>query len=725
MFKNLINEDIFMESTYEIQDFTIGFELESWADNIHLKDEFSDFADKYWKEQADILAKTQKSDKKLINLKYMSIGYDSTISPDDGYGSSYTCDNCGGDGTIECPECNGTGNITAECPECYGSGMMECPTCRGEQTVFDTCRHCNGTGKDPDGQLDIFGEVADCPICKGEGKVEQDCPDCSTGKVICNVCGGDGFIRERCDRCDGRGRITCRDCNGEGYIDDDSDDERTYEWRSPVFALTPFNLQKIIRFLALGIDKGMINTNQSCGFHVHIGFPNQYTRSEDMFWILLQMVTRNEAEKFKEILEFKGIQFYGGTYVGKKRFENMINNLEDLSYELKDKKFFMDTEGKQIKDDLGAYDVDVEKEAYKSYKEEYLIEARRYKKQIDKRELTLWNTNSVNNFIRYFYSDDKYNIFRQHPQGTLEWRGPRRFLDRRDVGIIKEFFLRKLYPFIKWINDMLDEQTLDIGGVTLSRDTFNKILITHNPPASRIRKSTKQNYMFSDEQDMSIVGRIFKENKWIKNFDIRYAHMYYQDNNLIISNAIIKNKNSIESPFPNSVIFRISRINIKTIFSGNFDYCVVLNATIQNGSFTNGRLESVTINNGIFNDDITIQNSNVNGGFFNNCTIQHSNINNGRIIETFLANNKVDGNATFEKVLWNNGDWISGNWINGEVKFSYGNSIFSEENPNETMNLYFKTQAAEYFGKRDYTIFPDRKENENISTYITRVGLNV
>ena len=37
-------------------------------------------------------------------------------------------------------------------------------------------------------------------------------------------------------------------------------------------------------------------------------------------------------------------------------------------------------------------------------------------------------------------SEEKMRLLRNHPQGTIEWRGPRNFLNKQNVNDIKTFF---------------------------------------------------------------------------------------------------------------------------------------------------------------------------------------------------------------------------------------------------------------------------------------------
>jgi DnaJ-class molecular chaperone len=52
-----------------------------------------------------------------------------------------TCPKCNGDETIECPRCEGTGQMSPgpfagvadiDCARCNGSGEVNCPKCKGK-----------------------------------------------------------------------------------------------------------------------------------------------------------------------------------------------------------------------------------------------------------------------------------------------------------------------------------------------------------------------------------------------------------------------------------------------------------------------------------------------------------------------------------------------------------------------------------------------------------------
>lgn len=72
-----------------------------------------------------------------------------------------------------------------------------------------------------------------------------------------------------------------------------------------------------------------------------------------------------------------------------------------------------------------------------------------------------------------YIDDEKYRAFRLHPQGTLEWRGPREFLDKNNIEEIKGFY--KLFSLlISKVSAYMDMDTLPDS--TISKKEFFKEL---------------------------------------------------------------------------------------------------------------------------------------------------------------------------------------------------------------------------------------------------------
>lgn len=72
-----------------------------------------------------------------------------------------------------------------------------------------------------------------------------------------------------------------------------------------------------------------------------------------------------------------------------------------------------------------------------------------------------------NSIVRYC-NTEKYSLINVHRQKTLEWRGPRGFLEDGNTENIVAFYQR-VWQFIKWMTDVLDEK--EING--MDRDNFS------------------------------------------------------------------------------------------------------------------------------------------------------------------------------------------------------------------------------------------------------------
>jgi uncharacterized Zn-finger protein len=104
------------------------------------------------------------------------------------------CDECGGDGEIDCPYCE-DGFVV--CYKCGGEGELNCPYCNNQ-----TLRS---------------GLVVGCNYCVNNSYTQYDIYGVEPGKVVCPECGGEDRITT-CDECDEIGKIECEKCGGSGNI---------------------------------------------------------------------------------------------------------------------------------------------------------------------------------------------------------------------------------------------------------------------------------------------------------------------------------------------------------------------------------------------------------------------------------------------------------------------------------------------------------------------------
>lgn len=181
-----------------------------------------------------------------------------------------------------------------------------------------------------------------------------------------------------------------------------------FEFPSPIMSLTPINIKKCIEFLYnLPNNEFNIYTDETCGFHTHISFPNM--SNEDMAWIVCHIALDPKIQD--NLMLFKDSAGEEFDFFGKWATTDFLQDIESAI------------------------------------------------KMSDWEELSKW------------LSNEKYRVIRIHPQGTLEWRGPRDFLNKRNLQTIKDFFVR-LSNVVLQIAKIMDKK--EINGI--SRTNFFKLV---------------------------------------------------------------------------------------------------------------------------------------------------------------------------------------------------------------------------------------------------------
>jgi hypothetical protein len=174
--------------------------------------------------------------------------------------------------------------------------------------------------------------------------------------------------------------------------------------------LTPLRIQQIIKLLANMKSKYGVYTNETCGFHHHISWPD---RSEkDMWWILTVLAYDHDTQKL--LRKFGKYKFIDKKYADGKFIHNIAYHLN--------------------RDNLNDY-------------------------------LVLYNTEK----FRQFHIHGEY--------GTMEWRGPRGFLDKQIQKEIKDFYMI-LYKFIDFINTALFDvkEIINIKGKVFTKQEIYEAL---------------------------------------------------------------------------------------------------------------------------------------------------------------------------------------------------------------------------------------------------------
>lgn len=205
-----------------------------------------------------------------------------------------------------------------------------------------------------------------------------------------------------------------------------------------------------------------VHTNDSCGFHTHISFKG--INKINTAWIMCCLaIDEKIQEELRGLKSVNGLISFASQWSKSDLFDYIKDNLKEENYE-------------RISDLLD--------------------------------------------------SSDKYNLVRVHPAGTMEWRGPRNFLNNADIDDIHEY-IKKVYRVIMAISKINNSKEYTGSGITINRKEIEKkVTVTddfNSPEQKRI-----------DAKSAGFYTR-FKENPIILNS--------LKNNNLI--NFINQNLNKI------------------------------------------------------------------------------------------------------------------------------------------------------------------------------------
>ena len=195
----------------------------------------------------------------------------------------------------------------------------------------------------------------------------------------------------------------------DGSIEPDNDTDYPFEWASPVLPVKPINFARVIRFLDSLKSHG-IYVNESCGFHHHLSWKGITER--DMIWTYTNLAMDGEFIDRMETLIVPDDSDVPTTIDMASNHLASKNLLSEIRQDIKDRNW----------------------------------------------------VNLLNK-----YNDSKYRIFRIHPYGTIEWRGPRNFLNDGGINAIKAFYL-KFNELIQKVIKCQDMKTID--GTDITKEQF-------------------------------------------------------------------------------------------------------------------------------------------------------------------------------------------------------------------------------------------------------------
>lgn len=190
-----------------------------------------------------------------------------------------------------------------------------------------------------------------------------------------------------------------------------------FEYATGVMQFSIKGALEVLRILYEELPDINVYTNNTCGFHTHASLP--YLTKEDAVWLICCISCDDEIQK--ELTELNKddvkIDFYDTTYAGKSFYNEIYNGLLNKNYK----------KVSDIVSGLNTYD-----------------------------------------------DNGKYRNIRLHPEkGTLEWRGPRNFLNDNNYNLIKEY-IYKFYRVLQYYSKILNAKKWEKGGIVITREEINK-----------------------------------------------------------------------------------------------------------------------------------------------------------------------------------------------------------------------------------------------------------
>ena len=293
----------------------------------------------------------------------------------------------------------------------------------------------------------------------------------------------------------------------DGSVKNFEDGYNGFEWSSPILDFNPTNLLKVKKLL-LELNDNNIFINKTCGFHTHFSYDG--LNDGDASWIMLYIATNPKAYlaftefEYRRDLFTENIHFYNERYADKNYLDKIAEYFKSRNY--------------------GA-------------------------------------------LIQYL-CDDKYRVLRIHPQGTLEWRGPRDFLYSPN-GV--ESYIKRLYEVVDIIIKALN--TKEIDGVTrteflenLKDIRFSYYDLSNKPELTLVDKRTNR---------YGIMG-------WFGNYRCKSCSVNIEK----MVNDIIKNPELINdkkfSDYSREIVISLNNKNqLRTVIEKAYSKCGEININVQ------------------------------------------------------------------------------------------------------------------------------------------------
>ena len=280
----------------------------------------------------------------------------------------------------------------------------------------------------------------------------------------------------------------------------------------------PFTVENLEKFIKLmdKLPKLGVYTDRNCSLHIH--FSHNNLTYTDAVWFMAYLAN---DEKYKNIIHsnIKNYCFYNNYYA-----------------------------------------------EYKFLKEAY--------------EKLNFSKTKNNGFFNILCDNEKYRCVRIHPQGTLEWRGPRTFLNinKHNKNVL---FIKDLYNFIKLINE---SRNCD----KIYSQSLNKYITRNDIKQYAEKKMNRNCFDFSScntDTYKSLKNKMMKNPCFINDISLEGFKEYKKElmdmislnvNDLKYFRKIVKKFSKLNIPFTNKKMF--SNIIIK---DSDMTCCLLKNMSVS------------------------------------------------------------------------------------------------------------------------------------------------
>lgn len=250
---------------------------------------------------------------------------------------------------------------------------------------------------------------------------------------------------------------------GDGSLEPNNPNDYIFEYNTPAMPFKPSVINDVINMFAELENTGFY-INDTCGLHIHLSYPN--IKKEDLIWVLCCLALDENYLNMISYLEHSGIKLF-----------------------------------KEGEDEYGSIDT-------MKYISKYLKEEN-------------WEE------LSYMLETDKRTVFRIHPQGTLEWRGPRNFLNKEgdfiDYKNVYDLF-KNLYKLTQFISNSLNKKVININGKNYDKNYIMKMILTQPRGISMMKSNSKV-----EKESWNKNYELFKE--LMRNgFDEEFVRTYLKKN---------------------------------------------------------------------------------------------------------------------------------------------------------------------------------------------------